>query len=246
MITKNKSENNWSSFDYSKIEDIAEVKIRMSILYKRLKEISINSDNKILEVGIGSGDITLMLLQQFLHIVSVDPDEENINLVVTRIKKLNLRSPRFVISKIEDADLGTEIFDKIILFGILEHLADPPKVLNKLALHLNKSGRIYIVVNLANSIHRLLGVKIGLIKNVDELSESDIVLGHYRIYNVELLKEHIKLANLKMVYELPFYLKPLPTRYMNNFPLSIHEGLDLLGRELKEFASYFYAEVAHK
>jgi len=229
---------NWNNFDYSKIGEIPEVRIRAELLHSRLRK----SKRCALEVGVGSGDITLMLLDKFDSITCVDSNSKNFENLEKRIEKKDMRRVKFVHSKIEDANLP-EKYKDIILFGILEHLENPVDTLKKILGLMDRDGKMYIAVNLANSIHRLLGVKMGMISDVCELSESDVRLGHYRIYTPELLRSHLSQAGLRREYEQPFYLKPLPTSKLNSLSIEIHRGLDLLGREHPEFASYIYVEA---
>ncbi len=234
---------NWSTFDYSEIKGIPEVKIRIDLLLSRLRILSGNSQPQILEAGIGAGDVTCSLLKIFNNVVCLDADINNLDNVLKIVNEDNLTKPKIIHSTIEKAELVPGSFDHIILFGLLEHLEEPKYALKKTSRFLTDSGTIHIVVNLANSIHRLIGVKMGMIDNVEELSESDFNLGHYRIYSRDLLREHVQEAGLIISYEQPFYLKPLPTSKLSGLDFEVHKALDLLGREIPEYASYIYLEA---
>lgn len=229
---------NWNNYDYSRIAGINEVAIRAELLHSRLRK----SNRDVLEVGVGTGDITRVLLDKFDRVICVDSDKRNFKNLEKVIKKEDLRRIEFVNSKIEEVNLS-EKYKDIILFGILEHLKNPVRVLKKIYESLDKNGKIYLLVPLANSIHRLLAVKMGMIPNTTSLSESDIQLGHYRVYTPKLFRNHLIKAGLKVIYEQPFYLKPLPTGMLKSLPVEVHRGLDLLGRTYPEFASLIYVEA---
>ncbi|NQT72536.1 MAG: class I SAM-dependent methyltransferase [Chloroflexi bacterium] len=232
----------YNNFDYSKIQGIHEVALRIDILKERLLHLSSGKQKKILEVGVGAGDVTLMLARQFEDVTCVDSSDENCRLVLQRLTDNDLRVVKFLQSRIEDAELAAAGYDHIVLLGVLEHLEDPVGALRHLEKYVCADGCIHIAVNLANSLHRWLGVDMGIISKIDELGESDIKLGHYRVYTLQLLRQHLKDAGLSITYERPFYLKPLPTSMMTSLPMEIHKGLFLLGERFPEFASYIYME----
>ena len=240
-MSRNKK-GDWSTYDYSVDYNIPEVAIRINLLSERLKEINAQFDAKVLEVGIGSGDVTLMLTKHFKTIDCIDSNKDNFSNISRRLGHFKDSKINFIHSKIEDANIENKKYDHIILLGILEHLKDPISILKKISENLDKDGRMYIVVNLANSLHRLMGIKMGMIKTTDELSESDYKLGHYRIYTLPTLRDHILSAGLNICYEQPFYLKPLPTQNLADLNFDMHKALDMLGREYPEFASYIYME----
>ena len=233
-----------SRFDYSKIQGIPEVALRVELLRERLQYLSTGGQPRIiLEVGVGGGDVTLMLARHFEDVTCIEPDEENCRLVLRRLEEHSLRHVKFIRSKVEEAQLSTVGYDHILLQGVLEHLEDPAKVLHHLTMCLRSGGYMYISVNLANSLHRWLGVEMGLILRTEDLSESDVMLGHYRVYTPSMLRKHVAAAGLQVAYELPFYLKPLPTAMLTPLSMEIHRGLYLLGQRFPEFASYMYMEV---
>jgi SAM-dependent methyltransferase len=233
----------WSTFDYTQVKGIPEVALRVQMLHDQLQELAGETQPDILEVGLGAGDGTLMLAQQFEHLTCIDADPETCTQVLDRLEENRLDHVQFTASTIEDAELEQDAFDHIVLMGILEHLKDPVSVLKALAPSLRSDGRIHITVNLAHSLHRLLGEAMGMISNVEELSDSDIRLGHYRVYTLDELVGHVTEAGLEVLYEQPFYMKPLPTSMLGDVPMEVHQGLNVLGQRYPEFASYVYLEV---
>ena len=85
-------------------------------------------------------------------------------------------------------------YDRIIMLNMLEHLAEPVDMLARLSNCLSNRGSIHITVPLAGSLHRWLGVEMGMIHRVDELAQSDVELGHYRVYMPEMLRDHVTAA----------------------------------------------------
>ena len=233
----------FSSFDYTTVHGVPEITLRVDLLGRRLQQLSKGAESQVLEVGVGTGDTTVMLAQHFGKLTCVEPDEENYRQVRSRLATLGLDQVEFIRCKVEDAQLGPAEYDHIVLLGLLEHLGDPVSFLRDLVSSLRPGGCVHVLVNLVNSIHRLLGVEMGLIAHIEELSEADIRLGHYRVYSPSMLRDHLDEAGLQVTYEQPFYLKPLPTSMLTALPMEVHRGLDMLGRRLPEFASYMYLEA---
>jgi len=232
-----------SKFDYSKNRGSPEVSLRLELLRERLKYLSKKSHARILDVGVGSGDITLMLLKHFKDITCVEYNMKNCSYAIERLNESNLRRIKFIYSKIEGVKFSKDAFNHIILQNMLEHLKDPVKVLRKLSLCLDSNGYMHISVPLANSFHRWLGVDMGLISRINGLSKTDIRYGHYRVYTPALLRKHIGLAGLRITYEKSFYLKPFPSSVLSGMPLGIHRALFSLGEQFPEFAAYIYLEL---
>ena len=233
----------FSTFDYTQACNSPEVKLRVELLSRRLDQLGAIPTERILEVGIGSGDVTCMLADRFDRVTCVDPSARNCDQVAQRLSPQKTAQVEFIQAPVEQVSLPAETYNQIILLGVLEHLVNPTEVLQQLRKCLASSGRMHIVVNLADSLHRRLGVAMGMIENTRELSPSDISLGHYRIYTRDELCDQIHEAHLQITREQPFYLKPLPTSMLAGLSMEIHRGLNRLGREHIALASYIYLEA---
>ena len=211
-----------------------------------MRRLEVSPTAKVLEIGLGAGDVTIMLTEHFQKIVCVDSDPRNIELVRGRLDPPRRERTNFIACPIEQLELPDGRYDHIMLICLLEHLVDPVSVLARLTDRLAEGGLVHIVVNLAGSLHRRLGVEMGLIKKLTELSDSDTRLGHYRVYTAELLAEQITSSGLCVCREERFYLKPLPTKMLSQLPLELHRGLCSLAQQLPDLASYIYVEASRQ
>ena len=57
-------------------------------------------------------------------------------------------------------------YDVILANHVLEHVNSPSKVLNYIKLFLKDEGKVFITVPNANSLHRLIGVEMGLLSSI--------------------------------------------------------------------------------
>jgi SAM-dependent methyltransferase len=184
---------------------------------------------EILEMGSGAGPWTSEIVERFGHSSIVDGSArllEDVKAIYG--DKVNCYESLFESFVAPD---GIR-FQTIVATHILEHLRDPVAVLRRCHQWLAPSGRIIAVVPNATSLHRRLGVKMGLLKTVYDFSERDYVLGHQRVYDLEQLKSDALAAGYRIVHVQGFLLKILPVAMMATLPESLMKGLFDLGDEL--------------
>jgi 2-polyprenyl-3-methyl-5-hydroxy-6-metoxy-1,4-benzoquinol methylase len=163
-----------------------------------------------LELGPGNGFMTKYLVREFSKLTIVEgsktltdqiPDYEN-------IIKIN--------SLFENYE-PNECYDTIIMNHVLEHIENPIELLKKVYNWLDNKGVLILGVPNSKSFHRLAAVEMGLLKSEYELNERDVELGHYRVYDLELLKNEVHLANFKILKEGGIFLKFLSNKQIENY-----------------------------
>jgi 2-polyprenyl-3-methyl-5-hydroxy-6-metoxy-1,4-benzoquinol methylase len=158
----------------------------------------------ILEVGCADGGMTRMLLEFSADYTVLDGAEQYLAAAMALSPKV-----KGELSLIEVWTPGRR-YDNIILAHVLEHVQDPLVVLARLAAALAPGGRLLIIVPNANSLHRLAGVEIGLLQHTTDLNETDLAIGHRRVYTAESLATDIESAGLISIAAGGIFLKPLP------------------------------------
>jgi protein-L-isoaspartate O-methyltransferase len=234
---------NFNTFDYKTAREIPEVVLRVELIKKRMELLRDKKNEKVLEIGVGSGDTTLMLANEFKSVLCIDIDQQTLDDARNRSKEIGVSNIEYRCGDITKDLRLDEKYDHIFLIGILEHLEDPVQVLLILSKYLSDNGTVYVLVNLANSLHRWLGVVMGDIEDVSKLSEADVRLGHHRVYDLKLLNQHISEAGMANKFQELFYVKPFPSFIMNDLSMKIHHGLNKLAERFPEFSSYVYLEV---
>jgi 2-polyprenyl-3-methyl-5-hydroxy-6-metoxy-1,4-benzoquinol methylase len=168
-----------------------------------------------LEFGCADGEGTKILLRYFDKVVAVDGSEKLINKAKNKIKN---KKAVFICSLFEKFKIN-EKFDVIVLAHILEHVENPVQVLKSAKEFLKKDGIMIIDVPNAKSIHRQIGVLMGMIESEYSLNDADLSIGHRRVYDLKLLKEDVKKAGLRKIYERGVFMKPFSNKQMDKFIL---------------------------
>jgi 2-polyprenyl-3-methyl-5-hydroxy-6-metoxy-1,4-benzoquinol methylase len=117
-----------------------------------------NSNNRILEVGAGSGDtlVEIKKLNLAREVIGIEllslEDSQQQNTLIDRI----------IIGNIEEIelDLPEDYLDVIICGDVIEHLIDPWEVLKKLHKHLKKTGVIIVSIPNIREYHILFKILI--------------------------------------------------------------------------------------
>ena len=183
----------------------------------------------VLEMGSGAGPWTGEIVEKFGHSYIVDGSGK----LLQSVKSTYGDRVDCYESLFEEFQPPRGIrFETIIATHVLEHLNDPVAVLRKSREWLAPGGRIIVVTPNATSLHRRLGVKMGLLKTVYDFSERDHALGHRRVYNLEKLSADALAGGFKVVHTQGFQIKILPFSMMAGFSEPLMKGLFDLADDL--------------
>lgn len=209
-------------------------------LYNVLREYIVPP--RILELGCADGIITEKLCKDFEKVTVVDGSQIFLDEVRDHVKARNLST---VLSLFEEYS-PSERFNTIFMTHILEHMDKPLALLKRAKEWLIPGGRVLIDVPNAQSLHRLVGVKLGMLASTDALNEQDIILGHKRVYTPKLLKEHVRKAGYRILKFGGLMIKPLSNRQIEGqWSDELIDAFFALSDELPELCSeiYIVAEI---
>ena len=212
------------------------------LLYYALKIFeSVKYGSEFLEMGCSIGLSTKYLLRYAKSMDVVEGSTKNIERTRRRINRD--RRVKFYNALWEDFEYPEYKYSDIIWFRGIEHIKDPLPVLINIKKALKLGGRIHITFPNALSLHRRLGVYMGIIKSPWEFSERDIKLGHYDIYDRFKVASLLKDAGYKILSFHGIILKPLPNNKMMELykenPKLI-EALFEIGKELPDYCAEIY------
>jgi len=148
-----------------------------------------------LEMGSAEGSGTPYLLKHFDKVTIVDGSREAVENVSKKLKSPKLNA---IHSYFEDMDFGDTKFDTIVVAHILEHVSTPQETLQKAKSFLAPGGVIIVDVPNGNSLHRQVGVQMGLLNKNTQLNEADLSIGHQRVYTPDTFKKEIESAGLNI------------------------------------------------
>ena len=186
-----------------------------------LENIS-NSGRKVLDLGYGDG-VNFEPLARSCELTLVEGSEE-------LAKKARLRSAELGLnvdvhcSMFEDFK-ADENFDVILASHILEHVDKPVELLTHLGRLLRPGGLLIGLVPNAESLHRRLGVAMGLSKQLDDLSERDYLVGHQRVYDLLMLTSDLLQGGFAITNHRGFFAKLLANHQMLHLDTAVLLGL---------------------
>lgn len=105
---------------------------------RRMSELDINENTRLLEIGSGSGAFLVTARQVIPNAWGVEPDEESWRFIADMEAITVYKS----VGELPEHDR----FDLIVMFHVLEHLPDPVGFLNELREKLAKNGKIVVEV----------------------------------------------------------------------------------------------------
>jgi 2-polyprenyl-3-methyl-5-hydroxy-6-metoxy-1,4-benzoquinol methylase len=203
--------------------DIEELAQRHSV--PRLVE-AVAGCSRILEMGYGTGLITTELLTAGVPIEVLEGS------AVLR-EHAQSRHPGLVVHLAMFEDFApAEPYDAVLALHVLEHLDRPGDLLGHLRSWLRPGGTLVAVTPNARSIHRMLGVQMGLQERLDDLSPRDHMVGHQRVYDLAGLRAELTGAGFEITGEFGYFVKPLANSQMVGWTRQVLDGLNAISGQV--------------
>lgn len=205
--------------------------------FSNLVSFCSSSHQSVIEFGLGDGVFTSMLCERFSTVQAIDAAETTIDLLKSRLHYDNLS---FEQSYVEN--YTTEMtYDVIVMSHILEHLDDPIGALKNVKKLMHQDSLLYISVPNANSLHRLVAVKMGLLERPDSLNQRDVELGHKIVYFPSNFRSVVESAELNIVSFGGVMIKPLANSQISkDWSSNMVDGFIALGDDLPELCGDIY------
>ena len=133
-------------------------------------------------------------------------------------------------------------FAAVVAANVLEHVEAPVALLRRARTWLQPGGAIHIVVPNGRSLHRRIGVHMGILSNLREFSDRDMLLGHRRLYTQEELLGDVRAAGLSPIRVEGIFLKLLSNAQLSSWDVTLLRALFEIGRELPDYCAEIYVE----
>src|SRR5207302_6313610 len=139
-----------------------------------------------------------------------------------------LRAKRLAGVEIVEADVehfaAGRPFDHVVATSLVRELADPEAFVRRCRDHLSAAGLLHVSLQNPLSIHRLVGVEMGLIDSPEAVSDRGRAYDTLRMLDGEALERLGTAAGLRCVHRQGVLLKPLPNDRMAALPDKMIEG----------------------
>ena len=181
------------------------------------------SGKKILELGYGEGIISKFLKNQGCELTTVEGS--------TKLAKKARELGFHIVESLFEEYNPEKPYDIVLANHVLEHVENPVQILEMMKSWLRPQGRIFSIVPNRESLHRRIGVAMGLQKELGDLSPRDKLVGHRRVYNLTELETDFRSAGFNILARGGYFFKIFANSSMLDFSQEIIRGLNLLSQD---------------
>lgn len=164
---------------------------------------------KILEIGCGFNPM-FFDYQTFESYTFVEPGKEPFEQIREQIRNDSRIHGfnNFVENEIKE--LSNYEYDCILLPGVLHEVENPFEFLHSIGTLCNLDTSLYINVPNANSLHRLIAVEMGLIKDIFTYTDRNLILEQTTIFDRDNLINLVEssITGMRLVEFTTFFIKP--------------------------------------
>jgi 2-polyprenyl-3-methyl-5-hydroxy-6-metoxy-1,4-benzoquinol methylase len=183
----------------------------------------------VLEMGYGDGAWTGQLIRKFGQSHVVDASLQLLETART------LYGDKVITYRSYFEEFKPQIlFDSVVCTYVLEHVVDPVLVLSRSREWLKPNGLLLVAVPNAGSLHRRLGVVMGLQPDVHQLGDLDTSIGHRRVYDAYRMEADLAAAGFLIEKRAPMMFKPLPNSLLAYLSEAQLKGIFELGFDIPE------------
>lgn len=198
--------------------------------------------NSFLELGIGHSKTIELLSKKFRDVTVLDGEKELIEKYQEIYQEIN-----FIKTYFEDFETLKK-YNSIGMGFILEHVKCPKQILNKYSKFLDDDGRIFVSVPNANSLHRIIANKAGVLSDIKALSDTDIRYGHLRFMTYYEWIEIFNECNMVVEVSHGLFLKPFTTKQISSLDLdtNIYKSLGATAVDFPEISNSCFFVLKRK
>ncbi|MBJ6119788.1 class I SAM-dependent methyltransferase [Pontibacter sp. BT310] len=155
--------------------------------------IEIDETKRALQMGCSNGYETEQLSTLFKSLDVVDGAEAFIQKLSRDSKLQNVNFIFSLFEEFEQEEVSLK-YDYVFCNYVLEHVYETKSVLKQISKILKPNGVLIVVVPNAHALSRRIASKMGLLNELETLTENDLRHGHRRVYTFKSLEEDIKQA----------------------------------------------------
>jgi 2-polyprenyl-3-methyl-5-hydroxy-6-metoxy-1,4-benzoquinol methylase len=201
--------------------------------YKTFEVVKFCTGGNVLDLGCGVGILTSKLSKNCNQVTGLDGSDVKIKIAKKYHTAPNIE---YVCCMLDEFKPQIK-YDSVIMTNFLEHLEKPVKTLKMVSKWMNSGGRIIITIPNAAAFHKRLGMEMGLIDDYFKLTKADQEKGHFKNYDMNLLKKEIENAGFQTLHIGGIFFKPLSSKQMEKFDDSLIEGFYQMGKYFPDLCS---------
>lgn len=136
-------------------------------------------------------------------------------------------------------------YEAVILANTMHHLVDPEAILKRVRKWLVQDGSLHLTVPNMLSLHRRMGVQMGIIPDLDGVTDRNRMFMQSGCYTQASLTAMLEACGYTIRESFCFFLKPFSDEQMAalNPTQAMVDALFELGRLFPELASLIYVEA---
>lgn len=200
----------------------------------------------LISLGIGHKIVSKKILKELGNLLKryiiIEGSER---LIKWFMKNIKLPSNVTIINSLFEDYEAKEKVDAIEMGFILEHVNDPPALINRYSKFLKPDGSFFIAVPNAKSLHRQIGHNAKLLDSLKRLSRYDLKLGHKRYFDLESIVKLVLESGLKIVNIEGIFLKPFSTSQLRSLKLlpEVVNALCYVGVDYPDISNAIYIQA---
>jgi len=211
--------------------------INTKLAFKIFKDDII--DKNVLEVGCADGVMTEMLVKQTKSLEIVEPSKRYCD-IVRKIEGVNKVYNCFL----EEIEIEKK-YDVILLASLIHHIEKPNNLLLTIKKFMHKDSIVLATVPNVKSLHRRIGVKMGLLENEFDSSLRNKQLHQYGRYDINKFKQLFISSDFNVIDNFGYMIKPFSSKMMEKIHLDDNQiqAMFEIGKEFPELSSQIYLKA---
>lgn len=181
---------------------------------------------RVLEMGFGTGLIAAELLRASAPIEVLEGSALLCNEARRRHPGLIVHHAMF------ESFVPSSPYSAVLALHVLEHVDDPVSLARHIWTWLEAGAPIVAVTPNARSLHRMLGLRMGLQGKLDDLSARDVLVGHQRVYTIPKLSADLEAAGFTVESHFGYLVKPLANSQLLALDSAVLEGLNRMANDV--------------
>lgn len=194
---------------------------------------------EILEIGCADGAMTEKLVECAGRVDVVEPSARYCKMI-RELEKVNTIYNCFL-DEIKDI----KQYDVVVLAGLIHHIENPDEFLCIVKNFLKKDAIVLSTVPNVKSLHRKIGVKMGLLNNEYGDSKRNLEFKQFGRYDIENFKSLFEKNGYRIIESFGYMIKPFSSEIMETIDLSKKQisAMFEVGKEFQDISSQIYLKA---